>query len=98
MRDKHFYSLFYVFTKFYILVGSLTDILVKAKHVELAVEDYVPIGLHGIDLKPPIDSQIAWNDVGGLSYAKKIIVETLKWPTQVRKKKNFMPKGYYVHP
>ncbi len=57
----------------------------KSKHLELAIEDHVAIGLHGIDLKPPMDSRVAWNDVGGLIHAKKIIEETLKWPTQVRR-------------
>ncbi|KAK4022478.1 hypothetical protein OUZ56_007940 [Daphnia magna] len=62
--------------------GSVSEVLVKAKHLELALEDNVPIGLHGIDLKPSIDNRVAWSDVGGLTHAKKIIVETLKWPTQ----------------
>ena len=57
----------------------------KAKHLEFAAEDHIPIGLHGIDLKPSVDNRIAWSDVGGLTHAKKIIVETLKWPTQVCK-------------
>jgi peroxin-1 len=69
----------------FLVKGSLKEILVKAKHFELAVEDHVPIGLHGIDLKPSVDNRIAWSDVGGLTHAKKIIVETLKWPTQVCK-------------
>lgn len=59
--------------------------MVKTEHVEKAAEDHVPIGLHGIHLKPPADNRIVWNDVGGLNYAKKMLLETLKWPTQVFK-------------
>jgi hypothetical protein len=66
---------------------------VKAKHLEFAAEDHVPIGLHGIDLKPSVDNRIAWSDVGGLTHAKKIIVETLKWPTQVCKLSFFSSFG-----
>lgn len=36
-------------------------------------------------MKPPLESRIAWSDVGGLANAKKLLVETLKWPTQVSK-------------
>lgn len=65
------------------IAGSIYEVSLNSKHLELAVEDYVPIGLHGINLKPPAESRVAWSDVGGLTEAKRIIIETLKWPTQV---------------
>ena len=63
----------------------MEDVLIGTKHLEDDVEDHIPFGLYGINLKPPADSRIAWSDVGGLTNAKQMLVETLKWPTQVRK-------------
>ena len=57
----------------------------KIDHVVQALEGYVPAGLHGIQLKPPTDSRIGWEDVGGLDQPKKLLIEILKWPTQVYK-------------
>jgi peroxin-1 len=59
------------------------DVHVKGKHIESAVEDHVPFGLYGINFKPPVESRKRWDDVGGLAEAKQMLLETLKWPTQV---------------
>ena len=66
-------------------LGCLSSAVMKIDHVVQALEGYVPAGLHGIQLKPPTDSRIGWEDVGGLDQPKKLLIEILKWPTQVYK-------------
>ena len=65
--------------------SSTEKIVVGSRHLEAAMQDHIPFGLYGINLKPPSDSKVAWSDVGGLADTKKILEETLKWPTQVCK-------------
>lgn len=57
--------------------------MVQGKHLEELVTNYIPFGLHGVNLKPPSDCRKTWSDVGGLSEAKRLLKETLEWPTQV---------------
>lgn len=66
-------------------LGSVQGILIHSNNLEDAMENHIPFGLYGINLKPPTDSRIAWSDVGGLAQAKRMLLETLKWPTQVCK-------------
>lgn len=73
----------YILIHSHSLSGSLKDVSMNMKHLETALEDHTPFGLHGISLKPPSDNRVTWNDVGGLNQVKKTLVETLKWPTQV---------------
>ena len=67
----------------YFTTGSTEDVVIKRTHLEEAIENYIPFGLIGVDLKPP-ESKITLADVGGLSTAKTTLAETLKWPTQVK--------------
>ncbi len=63
---------------------SMADCRVTDEHLKAAVDGHIPFGLYGIDLKQPAENQKSWSDVGGLVEAKRVLMETLKWPTQVK--------------
>ncbi|KAJ3209100.1 Peroxisome biosynthesis protein pex1 [Entophlyctis luteolus] len=54
---------------------------VTAEDLEVAMESYVPAGLKGLKIGGDSDA-IGWNDIGGLHEAKRILIETLEWPTK----------------
>jgi peroxin-1 len=48
---------------------------------DVALNNSVPLILRGVQLYH--GSSCSWDDIGGLSEAKKILIEILQWPTQV---------------
>jgi peroxin-1 len=48
---------------------------------EVALSNSVPLLQRGVELYR--GSSCSWDDVGGLSEVKKILIEVLQWPSQV---------------
>lgn len=57
---------------------SSNDIVLQADF-ESAMKDFVPSALRGIKLEK---SNISWTDIGGLKETKRVILETIEWPTK----------------
>ncbi|KAI3406446.2 PEX1 [Candida oxycetoniae] len=53
--------------------------VVSEEHVDKALSGYTPSSLRGVKLQK---SGTSWSDIGGLTDAKKILLETLEWPTK----------------
>lgn len=53
--------------------------IITKNHVEKAFSGFQPSGLRGVKLQK---SSTSWADIGGLSEAKKVLLETLEWPTK----------------
>jgi peroxin-1 len=51
----------------------------QLQDVEKALSDYVPMSLKGVKIT---HSNVQWDDVGGMNPVKKILRETLEWPTK----------------
>lgn len=56
-----------------------TPIVISKLAFEKAHLGYTPSNLRGVKLEK---SGISWNDIGGLSDPKRILLETLEWPTK----------------
>jgi len=48
---------------------------------EAALYNSVPLLQRGVEFFH--NSSYSWDDIGGLSYVKKILIEVLQWPSQV---------------
>ncbi|ORY82467.1 P-loop containing nucleoside triphosphate hydrolase protein [Protomyces lactucae-debilis] len=46
---------------------------------KIAIQDFTPASLRGIKLQK---STVEWNDIGGLEDTRRILLETLEWPTR----------------
>ncbi|CAG8444884.1 8505_t:CDS:10 [Ambispora leptoticha] len=44
-----------------------------------AQKDFVPFSLRGVKLQ---SSDVSWSDIGGLEETRKVLLETLEWPTK----------------
>ncbi|KAK9728067.1 Peroxisome biosynthesis protein pex1 [Basidiobolus ranarum] len=55
------------------------EIRITQGDFEQARKDYVPVSLRGVKLE---SSNVEWSDIGGLKETKKILLETLEWPTK----------------
>lgn len=53
--------------------------VIRLEHATKALSGYTPSGLRGVKLQT---SETTWSDIGGLSEAKKVLLETLEWPTK----------------
>ncbi|EPS42258.1 hypothetical protein H072_3802 [Dactylellina haptotyla CBS 200.50] len=56
-----------------------TDLILTRKDFDKAIKGFVPAGLRGVKLQT---SGAAWKDIGGLLETRKILLETLEWPTR----------------
>ncbi|KAJ3330209.1 Peroxisome biosynthesis protein pex1 [Gonapodya sp. JEL0774] len=55
-----------------------TDLLVQ-QDFDRAQKDFVPSSLRGVKLQK---TEVSWKDVGGLIETKRVLKETLEWPTK----------------
>ncbi|KAF3930823.1 hypothetical protein ABW19_dt0200350 [Dactylella cylindrospora] len=55
------------------------DLILTRKDFDKAIKGFVPAGLRGVKLQT---SGAAWKDIGGLTDTRKILLETLEWPTR----------------
>ncbi|KAG7891181.1 hypothetical protein KL905_001005 [Ogataea polymorpha] len=55
------------------------DFHLRASNFERALQGFVPSSLRGVKLQK---SGVAWSDIGGLKDAKRVLLETLEWPTK----------------
>ncbi|KAG5417957.1 PEX1 [Candida metapsilosis] len=53
--------------------------IVESTHVDKAISGFTPSSLRGVKLQK---SGTSWSDIGGLTEAKRILLETLEWPTK----------------
>ncbi|KAK9467820.1 P-loop containing nucleoside triphosphate hydrolase protein, partial [Lipomyces arxii] len=75
------------------LPGDIMTVTERAEHERLirgsgalsqsdfdnALDGFVPASLRGVNLQ---QSSVAWGDVGGLAATKRVLLETLEWPTK----------------
>nr|CAG8452949.1 8322_t:CDS:10 [Entrophospora candida] len=64
------------------LAADLKALVERAIHeddFQKAHEGFVPISLRGVKLHT---SDVSWADIGGLEETKKVLLETLEWPTK----------------
>ncbi|KAJ3184012.1 Peroxisome biosynthesis protein pex1 [Gaertneriomyces sp. JEL0708] len=55
------------------------SVAVTQEDVEQAQKGYIPASLRGLKLE---SSGVAWSDIGGLWSTKRVLLETLEWPTK----------------
>lgn len=59
---------------------SLTKLpTIGQKHFDLAMLNYTPSSLRGVKLEK---SSVSWANIGGLRNTKRVVLETLEWPTK----------------
>ncbi len=51
----------------------------ELQDIEKALTGFVPLSLKGIKLN---HSNVRWEDIGGLNLVKKMLRETMEWPTK----------------
>lgn len=56
-----------------------TTLTLKRADFDSALQGFVPAGLRGVKLQT---SGASWRDIGGLKETRKILLETLEWPTK----------------
>ncbi|KAI9099453.1 P-loop containing nucleoside triphosphate hydrolase protein [Phlyctochytrium arcticum] len=60
-----------------------SNVIVQKDDFERARDGYMPAALRGVKLEK--NSDVSWNDIGGLEYVKRTLLETLEWPTKYAK-------------
>lgn len=63
---------------FHVMISN-DDLHFEKDHFLKAIEGYTPTSLRGVKLEK---STTNWTDIGGLSEVKRILLETLEWPTK----------------
>lgn len=58
---------------------SNEQIVFQQSHFMAAVEGYTPTSLRGVKLQKSLTN---WADIGGLTEVKRVLLETLEWPTK----------------
>ncbi|RLV92467.1 Peroxisome biosynthesis protein PAS1 [Spathaspora sp. JA1] len=58
-----------------------TDTQLTQQHITKAIAGFTPANLRGVNLEAK-SGAINWQDIGGLTDAKRILIETLEWPTK----------------
>ncbi|KAJ6603141.1 P-loop containing nucleoside triphosphate hydrolase protein [Mycena sp. CBHHK59/15] len=53
--------------------------LLASKDFEVAQVDFVPLSLRDVKLQK---SEVSWSDIGGLGETRRVLRETLEWPTK----------------
>ncbi|KAI5819413.1 P-loop containing nucleoside triphosphate hydrolase protein [Pyronema omphalodes] len=60
-------------------VTSSSSLTLGSADFDAALSGFVPAGLRGVKLQT---SGAGWKDIGGLTETRKILLETLEWPTK----------------
>ncbi|KAL1923883.1 uncharacterized protein VTP21DRAFT_6918 [Calcarisporiella thermophila] len=60
-------------------VGKDSKLLLKQEDFNRARDGFVPSSLRGVKLQ---SSSVSWTDIGGLRETKRVLLETLEWPTK----------------
>lgn len=58
---------------------AVNSLVLGSEDFDAALAGFVPAGLRGVKLQT---SGAAWKDIGGLKETRKILLETLEWPTK----------------
>jgi peroxin-1 len=58
---------------------SLSTLELTSADLVKAQEDFTPLSLRDVKLQK---SDVQWEDIGGLSETKRVLRETLEWPTK----------------
>jgi len=66
------------------IIGSINKmpsnkIKITQENFDKAQKDFVPVSLKGVKLQK---SETEWKDIGGLKETKRVLLETLEWPTK----------------
>lgn len=61
------------------MTRSTETLQLEMKHFDDAQKEFVPISLKDVKLQK---SEVQWADIGGLHEARRILRETLEWPTK----------------
>lgn len=59
--------------------SAINSLMLGPDDFDAALAGFVPAGLRGVKLQT---SGAAWKDIGGLKETRKILLETLEWPTK----------------
>ncbi|KAJ6497788.1 P-loop containing nucleoside triphosphate hydrolase protein [Mycena sanguinolenta] len=59
--------------------GSTPPLLANTDF-DAAQQDFVPLSLRGVKLQK--SSEVSWSDIGGLRETRRVLRETLEWPTK----------------
>ncbi|KAJ3074588.1 Peroxisome biosynthesis protein pex1 [Podochytrium sp. JEL0797] len=65
-----------------ILHPTSTTSTIILEDLEKAVQGYTPAALKGLKMAEGDASAVGWNDIGGLKGPKRMLVETMEWPTR----------------
>ncbi|GBC05391.1 hypothetical protein RclHR1_00620031 [Rhizophagus clarus] len=60
-------------------LNNESQFLLTREDFHKAQEGFVPFSLRGVKLHT---SEVSWTDIGGLKETKKVLLETLEWPTK----------------
>ncbi|GET62029.1 AAA-domain-containing protein [Rhizophagus irregularis DAOM 181602=DAOM 197198] len=60
-------------------LNNESQLLLTREDFHKAQEGFVPFSLRGVKLHT---SEVSWTDIGGLEETKKVLLETLEWPTK----------------
>lgn len=65
---------------FYDLIGKGDSLILSQKILDSCIADFSPSSLRGVKLQK--STGVKWSDIGGLSVAKTLLLETLEWPVK----------------
>ena len=60
---------------------STARLCLSGHHVHSAFEKFTPSTLHNVPILKP--GELTWSDIGGLHDIRKVMQQTLLWPTKV---------------
>lgn len=58
---------------------KVSHLKLSLRDINTAQKDFTPLSLRDVKLQK---SEVQWSDIGGLQETKKVLRETLEWPTK----------------